>query len=194
MRRVFLYMTLTFDGYLSGPNNELDWFRPPSDPELIDDVVAIIASADTGIMGYPTGPGLISYWKGIAKDPSATSGDRAIAQAINQMHTVVLSNTELELGIENAKLALVRNDQDLVDLITRLKRMPGKDIGVPGGVRTGQKFARLGLVDEYILMVHPIAIGKGKPLFTSWVNLDLIWVKPYKSGVLQIRYRPRNHD
>lgn len=192
MRKIFLYMTMTVDGYLAGPNNELDWFHPASDQELNDDIVAIIGSADTGIMGYPTAPGMISYWAGVLDNPSASPGDRAIASVINKMHNVVLSNADVVLNVANAELAVVRNDQDLVDLVARLKTRPGKDIGIPGGVRTGQKFARLGLVDEYILMVHPVTLGHGKPLFTTRIDLDLVSAKPYRSGVIQIRYRPRN--
>ncbi len=191
MRKVFLYMTMTLDGYLAGPNIELDWFTPAPDQELVDDIVAIIAAADTGIMGYPTAPGMVAYWAEVPKNASASPGDRAIAGVINRLHTVVLSNTKLELNMKNAELVVVNDDQDLINSVSRLKQQPGKDIGIPGGVRTAQKFTRLSLVDEYILMVHPVAIGNGKPLFTSRMNLELVLVKPYQSGVLQIRYRPR---
>ena len=81
--------------------------------------------------------------------------------------------------------------QDLVTGVAKLKAQPGRDIGVPGGVRTGQTFARLGLVDEYILMVHPIAIGAGRPLFTKRTELELTRKKAYRTGVMQVRFRPR---
>ncbi len=190
MRKVFLYMTMTLDGYLAGPNDELDWFTPPADQQLVDDIVAIIAAADTGIMGYPTAPGMVAYWAGVPQNASASPAERAIAEVINQLHTVVLSNTQLELNMDNAELVVVKEDQDLITAVTRLKQRPGKDIGIPGGVRTAQKFSRLGLVDEYVLMVHPVAIGKGKPLFTKRMNLELVRVKPYPSGVVQVCYRP----
>ncbi len=148
MRNVFLYMTMTLDGYLAGPNNELDWFIPATDQALVDDIVAIIAAADTGIMGYPTAPGMVAYWAEVPKNASASPADRAIAAVINQLHTVVLSNTQLELNMKNAELVVANNDQDLITAVTRLKQQPGKDIGIPGGVRTAQKFTRLGLVDE----------------------------------------------
>jgi dihydrofolate reductase len=50
---------------------------------------------------------------------------------------------------------------------------------------------QLGLIDEYVLMVHPIGLGEGKHLFTDRMKLELLSVKPYKSGVVQMRYRPR---
>ncbi len=189
-RKIFLYMTTTLDGYLSGPNNELDWFHPPSDQELVDDIVAILSSADTWLMGYPTAPGLIAYWAAVPNNPSASPADRAIARALAPLHAVVLSNKPVNLDLKNSELALIRGDQDLVDLARRLRIQPGKDIYIPGGVRTGQKFSRLGLVDEYILMVYPVAIGKGQPLFTSRTRLHLKYTKSYASGVVQLRYQP----
>ena len=61
---------------------------------------------------------------------------------------------------------------------------------MPGGVRTAQRFTRLGLIDEYVLHVHPVAIGTGKSLFTRKTNLKLVSAKTYDSGVMQIRYQP----
>ena len=84
----------------------------------------------------------------------------------------------------------MKSDTDLVEAVTRFKRQPGKDLGVPGGIRTAQTFVRLGLIDEYVLMVHPVAIGNGKRVFTDRVNLELVSAKTYKSGVMRVCYRP----
>jgi dihydrofolate reductase len=65
---------------------------------------------------------------------------------------------------------------------------------VPGGVRTAQRFAQLGLIDEYVPQVHPIAIGSGHPLFTQQTELQLINAKAYDSGVIRLRYQPHNHS
>ena len=62
MRKVFLYMTMTFDGFFSGPNDELDWMVQTPDQELNDDIVALLKSADAGLMGFPTASGMIPYW------------------------------------------------------------------------------------------------------------------------------------
>jgi dihydrofolate reductase len=190
-RKIFLYMTMTFDGFVAGPNNDLDWFTPPmNDEELNKDIVEIVESADTGIIGYLTGPGLIAYWKNAQKNEKTQEWEIAIARAVNKLHPIVISNKEerVEPGIE---LVVARDDEEFVRVVEEIKQKKGGDIYVPGGVRTGQKFARLGLIDEYILMVHPVAIGEGKRLFTSKVQLKLVSVKAYKSGVIQVRYRPR---
>ena len=191
VRKVFLYMTMTFDGFIAGPNNELDWMVQTPDQEMNDDVVALLSGADSGLMGYPTASGMIPYWASVANNPSASQGELAIARAINKIHGIVISNTPEKLEFENAELLLAKSDNDLIEAVARLKRQPGRDLGVPGGVRTGQTFARLGLVDEYVLMMHPVASGIGKRLFTNKVNLELVSAKTYKSGVMKVCYRPR---
>jgi dihydrofolate reductase len=190
MRKLFLYMTMTFDGFVAGPNNELDWMLQTPDQEMNNDVVELLARADTGLIGYPTASGMIPYWASVAENPSASEGEREIAQAVNRIHCIVISNIEAQLPGDNSELLLVKNDRDLVEAVSKLKRQPGRDLGVPGGVRTAQAFARSGLVDEYVFMVHPIAIGTGKRVFTTRVDLELVSAKTYESGVMRVCYRP----
>jgi dihydrofolate reductase len=190
MRKIFLYMQMTFDGFVAGANNDLDWFTPPiKDKEVNKDTVDIVESADTAIMGYPTGPGLVAYWKDAQKNEKTQGWEMAIARAVNKLHPIVISNKKepVERDIE---LLVAGNDEEFVRVVEEIKRRKGGSIYVPGGVRTGQRFARFGLIDEYILMVHPVAIGEGKPLFTSEVHLKLVSTKTYRSGVIQVRYRP----
>ena len=191
MRKVFLYMTMTFDGFFSGPHGELDWMEQTPDQELNDEIVALLEGFDSGFIGYPTASGMIPYWSNVAKNPSASKGERAIAQAVNTLHGIIISKNEEQLAWENSELLLVKSDKDLVEAVTKFKRQPGKDLGVPGGIRTAQTFVRLGLIDEYVLMVHPVAIGKGQRVFTDRVNLDLVSAKTYQSGVMRVCYRPR---
>lgn len=190
MRKVFLYMTMTFDGFFSGPNGELDWMELPPDQELNDDIIAILKRADAGFMGYPTASGMIPYWANAAKNPSTSKGELAIADVVNTMHSIVISNREEKLEWENSELLLVQGDNDLVEAVTKLKQQPGRDLGVIGGIRTAQTFARLGFIDEYNLLVHPVAIGNGTRVFTDRADLKLVSVKTYNSGVMRVCYRP----
>jgi dihydrofolate reductase len=190
MRKVFLNMTMTFDGFFAGPHGVLDWMSQAPDQELIDDIVAFFRGIDRGFIGYPTATGMIPYWLNVAKNPSASDDERAIAQAVNTLRPLILSNKEEKLEWENTELLVVRSDQDLVEAVKKLKQQPGKDLGVPGGIRTAQTFVRLGLIDEYVLMVHPVAIGNGQRVFTDKADLELISAKTYKSGVMRVCYRP----
>jgi dihydrofolate reductase len=194
MRKVFLYMTMTFDGFFSGPNGELDWMVQVPDQELNDDIAVLIKSFDAGFIGYPTACGMIPYWANAAKNPSASKGELAIADAVNKAHSIIVSNREEKLDWDNTELLLVKSDNDLVEAVANFKRQPGKDLSVPGGIRTAQMFVRLGLIDEYVLTVHPVAIGNGKSVFTSRVNLELVSTKTYKSGVMRVCYRPSSRS
>ena len=191
MRKVVLYMTMTFDGFFSGPHGELDWMEQTPDQELNDDIVALFKGFESGFIGYPTASGMIPYWSNVAKNPSASKGERAIAEVVNNLHSIIISNKEEKLEWDNSELLLVKNDKDLVEAVTKLKKQPGRNLGVPGGIRTAQTFVRLGLIDEYVLMVHPVAIGNGKRVFTDRVNLELVSAKTYQSGVMRVCYRPR---
>lgn len=191
MRKVILNMTMTLDGFFCGPNGELDWMSQTPDQELNDDIVASLQGVDQGFIGYPTASGMIPYWLGVAQNPAAAKEERAIAQAVNTLHPFILSNREEKLAWENAELLVVKSDDDLVEAVQKIKRQSGKDLGVPGGIRTAQAFARLDLIDDYVLMVHPVAIGKGQSVFANKVNLELLGVKAYQSGVMRVHYRPR---
>ena len=146
---------------------------------------------DRGFIGYPTASGMIPYWLNVAKNPSASKAERAIAQAVNTLHPLIISRQEEKLEWENTELLVVKNDHDLVEAVKKIKQQPGKDLGVPGGIRTAQTFVRLGLIDEYVLMVHPVTIGNGKRIFMNRVSLELVSAKTYKSGVMRVCYRPR---
>lgn len=190
VRKVFLYMTMTCDGYFAGPHGELEWMSQTPDQELTDDVVAYFQGIDRGFIGYPTASGMIPYWLNVANNPSASEGERAIAQAVNSLHPFVVSRQEEKIEWEHAELLVVKSDTELVEAVKKIKRQPGKNLGVPGGIRTAQTFVRLGLIDEYVLMVHPVAIGNGQRIFTNRVNLELVSTKTYKSGVTRVCYRP----
>ena len=194
MRKVVLNMTMTFDGFFAGPHGELDWMSQVPDQELNDDIVVFFQGIDRGFIGYPTASGMIPYWLNVANNPSASKAERAIAQAVNTLHPLILSHQEEQLEWENTELLVVKSDQDLVEAVKKMKQQQGRDLGVPGGIRTAQTFARLGLLDEYVLMVHPVAIGNGQRVFTDRVNLELVSAKTYTSGVMRVCYRPSSRS
>lgn len=194
MRKVILYMTTTVDGFIAGPSNELDWMLGTPDQGLNHDIVALLRASDAGFLGYPVAQGMIPYWESVAADPSASPGARDLAAAVNSLRRIIISNQPIDLPWDNSELVIARNDDDLIAAVTEIKRQPGRDLGVPGGVRTAQRFARLGLIDEYVLQVHPIAIGSGQPLFTQETALQLIGAKAYDAGVMRLRYQTRSRS
>lgn len=190
MRSVFLYMNMTLDGYLSGPNNELDWFRPGQDDEMNKDVLRILDSSDSLMMGYPTAPGMMAYWEEVGKRKTDPEWMLDIANAMENKRVIVISNENEDLQMKDAELVVAKNDEGLISAVRRLKGDIGGNMCVLGGIRTAQRLSRLSLIDAYMLIVHPVAIGRGKPLFIGKTKLELVSTKPYSCGAMQVRYRP----
>jgi dihydrofolate reductase len=190
MPALVLTMTMSLDGFFAGPNGELDWMTQAPDPEFRHDNVSFFDRFDRGFIGYPAAAGMIPYWQAVAANPDAPADERALAEAVNKLHAIIVSSKEEPIPWNNAELLLAQTDDELADAVRAQKAKPGKDLGVPGGIRTARTFIRLGLVDEYVLTVHPVAIGNGQRVFTGKVNLTLTSTKSYPSGVVRATYRP----
>jgi dihydrofolate reductase len=190
MARLVLTMTMSLDGFFSGPGGELDWMTQVPDPEFSRDNVSFFGRFDRGFIGYPTASGMLPFWLNTASDPQSPADQRALAQAVNRLRPFLISDREEPVPWPNAELLVVRDDEQLAAAVRKEKAKPGKDLGVPGGIRTAQTLVRLGLVDEYVLTVHPVALGSGKRVFTGKADLELIDAKTYRSGVIRARYQP----
>jgi len=190
MADLVLTMTMSLDGFFCGPDGELDWMTQTPDPEFSRDNVAFFDRFDRGFIGYPTAAGMLPYWLNVAGNPQAPAGQRALAKALNRLRPILISNREEPVPWQNAELLVVHDDRQLADAVRREKDKPGKDLGAPGGIRTAQTLIRLGLVDEYVLTVHPVGLGSGRRIFTSRTGLELIETRTYPSGVARARYRP----
>ena len=173
-------MVMTFDGYISGPNGELDWMMSP-DKDRERNALALIDNVDTALIGRGVYDDMANYW------PTA-SGE--FADKYNALPKLVFGDADETLSWSNAKTFVVKDN--LAEEVTKLKQLPGKDMVLYGGVRLAQSFVNLGLVDEYQLTVYPVALGEGRPLFHDLkgkINLKLIAVEPYASGAMMVRYQ-----
>jgi dihydrofolate reductase len=186
VRRVVLYMMTTVDGFVAGPDGNLDWLSP--DQERQAEALEQLGGIDTVLMGRGAHDEMVRYW------PTA-SGE--YADRFNAMPKLVFSSKPDDLTWTNARIVEVASDADLLDEVTRLKRQPGKDIALFGGVRLAQAFARLRLVDEYRLCVQPVALGSGRPLFgdlDTRLALTLTSVRQFPSGATLMTYRMAQPD
>jgi dihydrofolate reductase len=185
MRNVIVFVNLTLDGYLAGPDGELDWMlsRPDEqlNPELTD---AMRARVDTILSGRNFYHGMEENFRAQAADPASPPELVEFANWVIDTPKVVFSHTLSEVA-ENARVAT-----DIPKEVAALKAEPGKDLVLFGGVRTVQQFARHNVVDEYWIKLYPVGLGKGQPLFTSPVDLTLIDGRTYDSGIITLRYRP----
>src|SRR5687768_16698320 len=177
MRKVVLYMTITVDGFLAGPNGELDWMVALADEQAID--TGLIDRVDIALIGHGVYKDMAEHWTAAVENPATPTLEAEFAEKYNAITKLVFSTTEEELEW-NARQVLVKDNNDIAKAVAELKAQPGKDMVLYGGVRIAQTFVQLGLIDEYQLVVHPVILGSGRPLFTDVkdrVNLKLVSTK-----------------
>ncbi|TDD39741.1 reductase [Actinomadura sp. KC06] len=185
MRRLIVQELITVDGYVAGPDGELDFFDSVSDYSHVDrDNLQILEDVDTVLLGADTYRMFVQYW------PTA---DEPVANTVNTMPKLVFSSTLNEAPWGTWQPAEVVKG-DAAAKVADLKRQPGKDLMLWGSLSLARSLTRAGLLDELQLRVVPVAIGSGEKLFPDdlgRLDLELIEGKLYPSGIISTRYRPR---
>ncbi len=185
MRKIFLHFAVTVDGIVS---NVEQWVSFTA--EAMKDGNAWHDTVDTIIFGKNNYAPLAGYWQN-AETASSSADERAFAKKINAMHKLVLSHGKVELVWKNSELLHVKDSAAFKQAIARLKDMPGKNIAVDSGEGTWRSFLANDLWDGIDMLLHPLVIGNGTPLFDSLSSkapLRLVESKPYDNGVVNLRY------
>lgn len=190
MRRLVLKMSMSIDGFVAGLNGEIDWMLSSRDEFGKASIAETLWNAGLHAMGSKSYFAWAGYW------PTSTD---LLAAPMNDIPKVVFTRQRsLNLPAANSPNAAswaeaqVANG-DLATEVARLKQQPGKDILAHGGAGFAQSLTRLGLVDEYRLVVHPVALGAGLPLFAELpepMHLKLVSTSIFASGVATHVYRP----
>lgn len=183
MRKIIVSNYVTVDGYFAGPNGELDWFV--WDDEMAKFSTDQLKTVDTILLGRVTYQLFADYWP----TPTAYKENPIIAPMMNDLQKIVFSRT-LDSAEWNNSLVVKEN---VTEEISRLKQQPGKDMVIFGSGIIVSEFARLGLIDLYRLIVNPVVLGKGKPLFKNMDNklkLKLLNAKAQSSGNVILEYEP----
>jgi dihydrofolate reductase len=191
MGKVVLHMQITFDGIVS---DVVEWFTEHHNNEAFSDIIPVYEAADAQLVGFGAYKEMGKHWQNAAVDPQAAPLDAAMGRVLNAKRKIVFSHTEEEMYWENSELRLVKNDEDLAREVTALKKEIDGTMVLSGGANIAQSFARLGLVDEYLLLVHPIVLGKGQRLFEGVdkrQTLKLLDTKTYETGLMRVRYEVR---
>ncbi len=187
MRKIIYYNLVSLDGFFAGPNGEIDWHRV--DEEFNQYAIEFLNSVDTIIFGRITYQLFENFWPAAAKDPTTSKSDRVIANQINDLSKLVFSKTLAQVSWQNSHLFR----QVAPDEIVKMKGQPGKDMVIFGSANLAQSFIKPGLVDEYRIMVNPIVLGNGMPLFQNLQNrieLSFIRSHTFKTGVIVLTYQP----
>ncbi|SRR5690606_4209818 len=170
MRKVVLGVAVSLDGFIEGPNGEYDWCFTDQDYGMTD----FMARIDTIFMGRKSYE--VASAMAVPDDQKAWAG----------VKTYVFSNT-LKSAPEGTELV----SGDIIAVVEKIKQTPGKDIWLFGGASLTTSFMNAGLVDELNLAVHPILLGKGKPLFSGIIQrikTKLTETKPYDTGLVSLTY------
>src|SRR5262249_38521584 len=133
-------MMVTLDGFVAGPNDELDWID--NDPVMGEAHFALAAGADAAIIGHGGYKGMAEYWAQAAVNPDAPDNEAEFGKLMNDMHKIVISTKPEDLHWTNCEQLLVTSDEDLVQRITELKSQPGEYLLLYGGARTARTFVR----------------------------------------------------
>jgi len=185
MRKLKLQMQVSLDGFVAGPNNEMDWMTWNWDDKLKAYVQEITAPLDTIILGRVLAEGFIPVWKERSAAPDADSFTHKMVNAPK----VVFTKTLTENPWGNTTLAT----GDIVEEIKKLKARPGGDIMAYGGARFASALIKHNLVDEYHIFVNPAAIGKGKSIYNALddkLTLKLVKATPFDCGITVLCYNP----
>src|SRR5215469_13406767 len=182
VRRLVLQMGVSLDGLVArrGKFGAGDWGVPPEDPALKARKLDWLRDAGLHLMGRATYEEMAGFWP---------SSDDDYAKPMNDIPKVVFSKTLTKAEWPHSTIA----SGNLADEIKDLKREPGDDLIAWGGATFAQSLTRLNLVDEYRLVVQPVALGDGLPLFaglTAPFVLELIEAQAYGDGSVLHVYRP----
>lgn len=188
MRKLVLFLHASLDGFVEGPNGEMDIGWIAYDADLEKHAKEILSTADTVIWGSGTYQMMYSYWPSVSSDPTASQHERDHAEWIEQTSKIVLSTTLDKVEWNNSRLV----KEDAEEEIKKLKQQPGKDMVLLGSPRLAHYLMQLDLIDEYKITVSPVLIGSGLPLFQGLkekVNLKLIDNKTFDSGAIGLVYQ-----
>jgi dihydrofolate reductase len=164
MRKLKLQVQMTVDGFIAGPNGEMDWMEWNWDDEIKQYVADLTEPVDCIILGRKLAEGFIPHWANVAANPDDL--EFSAGKKFTDTQKVVFTRTLDRSVWDNTILA----KGDLVEEITSLKVQDGEDIIAYGGATFLSALIKHGLIDEFHLFVNPVAIGKGMTIFNELHN------------------------
>jgi len=188
MRKIISFMHISLDGFVAGPNGELNWAKV--DEEIFDHVGKRISEGDTALYGRVTYQMMEDYWPTAGDKPTATRHDIEHSKWYSKVHKVVLSKTMKGANLANTTII----SDNLPDRINEIKQSSGggsEDLLLFGSPTATHSLMQLNLIDGYWLFVNPIILGQGIPLFVDIkdkIKLKLLTTRQFTSGVTELNY------
>ena len=183
MRKLKLQMQMSADGFVGGPDGQLDWMTGDMDPEQLKPLMELTNSMDTIVMGRKMADGFTTYWEDVA-DNQPHNPEHPYAQIFVDTPKIIFSKT---VNAAKGRNVTVENG-DLVSVINALKQKEGKDIIVYGGAGFVSSLIDHKLIDELFLFVNPVSLGAGLRIFKGRTGLKLNRSAAFKNGVVLNEY------
>lgn len=187
MRKIFLFMMLSLDGYFEGPNHDLSWHNV--DEEFNEFAISQLNEADTILMGRRTYQLMEDFWP----TEDARKTDPEVSEKLNFTAKIVVSKTLKEVREQEYWKNVTLIKENIKEELERLKKQKGKDVIVLASSNLCTTLLELGLLDEIRIMINPVIIGRGTPLFDGLgkkIKLNLTKTREFKSGNVLLYYQP----
>jgi dihydrofolate reductase len=182
MRKIFVFLMATLDGYHETTAGDLSWHN--IDAEFLDFAAAQLDEADTLLFGRKTYEHMAEFWP----TDAAMDGDPAVASRMNSFDKIVVSRTLTDPAWGPVTVI----SDDVAAQLAKIKTQDGKDIALIGSSDLAASLLGTGVIDEIRIMVNPVAIGAGHPVLAGGApaKLELLRVREFGSGNVLLTYRP----
>jgi dihydrofolate reductase len=183
MRKIGVFNFVTINGFYKGLHEEINWHKHGE--EEAEFSAESMSVGGTLLFGRVTFEMMASFWP----TPMAMEQFPIVAEGMTKAEKIVFSTTLKKSDWDNTKIV----KDNMIEELKKMKQMPGKDMTVLGSGSIVTQLADHGLIDEYQIMIDPVAIGEGIPLFKGLqckLELTLTKTKVFKSGVVLLCYRP----
>ena len=185
MRKIISFMHVSLDGFVAGPNGEMDWIKV--DDELFDFGAERITQTDTALYGRITYQLMESYWPTAADQPDASKHDVEHAAWYKEVHKLVLSTTLQESDWANTEVLNANGKERL----QQLRQEEGTEILLFGSPSATHALLQENMIDGFWLFVNPVLLGEGIPLFKNIrdsLKLKLVSTHTFSIGVTELNY------
>jgi dihydrofolate reductase len=213
MRRLILKMSMSVDGFVGSVNGNIDWIFESTDEAATRWIMDLLYDTGLHIMGSRTFQDMAAFWP-TSTEPFAAPMNAIPKVVFSRKRGIDLDRKETTTALADASRRRLAEgggavpDEpsnlgnwleapvaggDLAEEVARLKQMPGKDILAHGGAGFAQSLAEHNLIDEYRLLVHPVVLGRGLPLFGAVPEprkLQLVNATAFPAGAIAQVYRP----
>ena len=185
MGNIISFVHISLDGFVSGPNGEMNWIKV--DEELFDHIGKRIGQTSSALYGRKTYEMMESYWPNQGKEPDSSKHDIEHSRWYNNARKVVLSKSMKDKRLPNTTVI----SDNLSEELAKIKQQAGQEILLFGSPTATHSLMQQNLIDGYWLFVNPVVLGQGVPLFVAGkekTKLKLLTTSRFNSGVVELSY------